>query len=176
MRPTFTIEFPIDAESAIACLESLVRDEDYPIEGRVAGNHLMLVIPPSRRHFWSPWLHLEVHEDNAKSRVKGKFSPNPSVWTGFMLTYIALATLVFFAVMFGVSQWMMDKPPSGFMLSSLPILIAVVMYWSSLVGQRIAQEQMRELYEASMNALSSGQTLQGNDPIPADLVQQAGTP
>ena len=93
-----------------------------------------------------------------------------------MLTYIALATLVFFAVMFGVSQWMMDKPPSAFMLSSLPILIAVVMYWSSLVGQRIAQEQMRELYEASMNALSSGQTLQVNDPIPADLVQEAGTP
>lgn len=176
MRPTFTIEFPINAESAIARLESLVRDEDYPIEGRVAGNHLMLVIPPSRRHFWSPWLHLEVHEENVNSKVKGKFSPNPSVWTGFMLTYIALATLVFFAALFGVSQWMMDKPPSALMLTSLPILIAVVMYWSSLIGQRIAQEQMRELYDASMKALSSGQSLQGTAPISADLVQEAGTP
>ncbi len=153
MRPTFTIEFPIDSDSALSRLETLVRDEDYPIEGRVAGNHLMLVIPTKRRHFWSPWLHLEVHEVAAGSIVKGRFSPNPSVWTGFMLTYIAMGTLVFFAGMFGLSQWMMNKPPSALMFMIIPILIAMVMYWSSLIGQRIADEQMRELYDASMNAL-----------------------
>ncbi len=153
MRPTFTIEFSIDSDAAMSRLETLVRDEDYPIEGRVAGNHLMLVIPIKRRHFWSPWLHLEVHKVATGSMVKGRFSPNPSVWTGFMLTYIAMGTLVFFAGMFGVSQWMMNKPPSALMFMIIPILIAIVMYWSSLIGQRIANEQMRELYDASMNAL-----------------------
>lgn len=153
MRPTFTIEFPIDSNAAMSRLETLVRDEDLSIEGRVAGNHLMLVIPPNRRHFWSPWLHLEVHEQSTGSLIKGRFSPNPSVWTGFMLTYIAMGTLVFFAGMFSVSQWMMDKPPSALMFMVVPILIAIVMYWSSLFGQRIADEQMRELYDASMNAL-----------------------
>ena len=153
MRPTFAIGFPIDSDSAMSRLETLVKDEDYPIDGRVAGNHLMLVIPPKRRHFWSPWLHLEVHEHDSGAMVKGRFSPNPSVWTGFMLTYIAMGTLVFFAGMFGVSQWMMDKPPSALMLMAIPILIAIIMYWSSLIGQRIADEQMRELYDASMNAL-----------------------
>jgi len=153
MRPTFTIEFPIDRASAMSRLEALVRDEDYPIEGRVAGNHLMLVIPPKRRHFWSPWLNLEVHDQESGSKVVGKFSPNPSVWTGFMLTYIALATLVFFSGMFGVSQWMMAKPPSALMFMIIPIVIAIGMYWSSLIGQRIANEQMRELYDASMNAI-----------------------
>jgi hypothetical protein len=158
MRPSFAIEFPIESSDAVDRLSSLVRDADYPIEGRVAGNHLMLVIPPSRRHFWSPWLHLEVHDRDDGSRVKGRFSPNPSVWTGFMLTYIALATLIFFAAMFGVSQWLMNKPPSALMLMGIPLMIGIIMYWSSLIGQRIAHEQMQELYDASMQALGNEQT------------------
>jgi hypothetical protein len=153
MRPTFAIDFPIESTDAMDRLCSLVQDADYPIEGRVAGNHLMLVIPPSQRHFWSPWLHLEVHEHSDGATVKGRFSPNPSVWTGFMLTYIALATLVFFAGMFGISQWVMDKPPSALMLAVIPLLIGIVMYWSSLIGQRIAHAQMQELYDATMHAL-----------------------
>lgn len=155
MRPSFTIEFPIGAEDAVARLASLLRDEDEPVEGRIAGNHLMLVIPPARRHFWSPWLNLEVHDDGAGSRVKGRFSPNPSVWTGYMLTYIALGTLVFFAVMFGLAQWTMGRPPAALLLSPIPLFIALVMYWSSLIGQRMAHQQMRELYDASMGALST---------------------
>lgn len=153
MRPTFTIEFPLPTREAIERLSVLVSDRDYPIDGRIAGNHLMLVIPPARRHFWSPWLNIEVNPCDAGSSVKGRFSPNPSVWTAFMLTYIALGTLVFFAAMFGVSQWMMDKTPSALPLALVPIGIGLVMYWASLIGQRIANEQMNELYDASMGAL-----------------------
>lgn len=154
MRPTFQIEFPIETEEALERLSSLLDDADYPIEGRIAGNHLMLVIPPAHRHFWSPWLNIEVNEHDAGSSVLGRFSPNPSVWTGFMLTYIALATLIFFAAMFGVAQWMMDKPPSVLKLIPVFVIIAALMYWASLIGQKIAQAQMHELYNASMGALS----------------------
>ena len=154
MRPSFRIEFPIESDLALDRLSSLVDDHDYPIEGRIAGNHLMLVIPPSRRHFWSPWLHIDIREDEPGSIVKGRFSPNPSVWTGFMLTYIALGTIVFFMVMFAVSQWIMNNPPSVLMFVPIPVVIAVIMYWSSLIGQKIAHDQMRELYDASMGVLS----------------------
>ncbi|MBO6739372.1 MAG: hypothetical protein JJ916_05890 [Phycisphaerales bacterium] len=154
MRPSFTIEFPLDLNATIDRLARLVDDRDYPIDGRIAGNHLLLVIPPSRRHFWSPWLHLEVHEHGTGAVVKGRFSPNPSVWTGFMLGYIALATLVLFAVIFGFSQWMLNKPPGALTLAPIPIGIGVLMYWASLVGQRIAHEQMNELYDASMRAIT----------------------
>lgn len=153
MRPTFTIEFPLPPHEAIERLGVLVNDRDHPIEGRIAGNHLMLVIPPTRRHFWSPWLNLEVQTCEAGSSVIGRFSPNPSVWTAFMLTYIALGTLVFFVAMFGVSQWMMGKPPNALPLALVPIGIGLVMYWASLIGQKIANEQMNELYDASMGAL-----------------------
>jgi len=171
MRPTFKIEFPIEPETAIDRLSALVNDRDYPINGRIAGNHLMLVIPPARRHFWSPWMHLEVHECEAGSSVKGRFSPNPSVWTGFMLTYIALGTLVFFAVIFAFSQWMMDRSPGALKLSIVPIAIALIMYWASLIGQKIALEQMNELYDASMKALCGHEA---SDPCESE--QRIGDP
>jgi len=161
MRPTFEIDFPIEPDEAIKRLAVLLDDTDYPISGRIAGNHLMLVIPPADRHFWSPWLNIEVNklEGNSAapvgSAVIGRFSPNPSVWTGFMLTYIALSTLSFFAAMFGVAQWMMDKPPSVLKIIPLFVVIGALLYWASLIGQKIANDQMHELYDASMNALTA---------------------
>lgn len=154
MRPTFEIEFPITPDEAIDRLSQLVDDADYPVDGRIAGNHLMLVIPPSYRHFWSPWLNIEIHEHDNGSLIHGRFSPNPSVWTGFMLTYISLATLIFFASMFGVAQWMMDKPPTVLKFIPIFVFVAALMYWGSLIGQKIANAQMHELYNASMGALT----------------------
>ena len=158
MRPTFEIDFPIDPETAISRLCLLLNDDDYPVTGRVAGTHLMLVIPPDRRHFWSPWLNIEVHpqsESNAdEAKIHGRFSPNPSVWTGFMLGYISLLTLIFFASMFGVAQWMMDGTPTALKLIPVFVVIGGIMYWASLMGQRIANAQMHELYDASMAALA----------------------
>ena len=167
MRPTFEIDFPIEPESAIDRLCLLLDDDDYPVTGRVAGTHLMLVIPPDRRHFWSPWLNIEVHPITSdapeSSKIHGRFSPNPSVWTGFMLAYISLATLIFFASMFGVAQWMMNKPPSVLMLIPIFFATAALMYWASLMGQKIAQKQMHELYDVSMGAL-----VENNQPRPSE--------
>lgn len=154
MRPSFVIEFPIEPTMAIDRLSVLMNDKDHPIEGRIAGNHLMLVIPPKHRHFWSPWLNIEVQPCEQGASIKGRFSPNPSVWTGYMLGYIALATLLFFALIFGFSQWITNKPPTALQLGVIPVAIAIIMYWISLVGQKLAQEQMNELYTASMIALS----------------------
>ncbi len=159
MRPTFIIEFPLEPDRVIDRLTVLLNDRDMPIEGRVAGNHIMLVIPPSRRHFWSPWLNIETGPAETGAQVRGRFSPNPSVWTGFMLTYIAMATLVFFALMFAVSQAVIGNSPWALKLALIPIAISGLMYWASLIGQRIAQQQMHELYNATMAALSDPQSI-----------------
>ena len=157
MRPTFEIDFTIEPRQAIDRLSALVDDADHPVDGRIAGTHLMLVIPKADRHFWSPWLHIEVHGHQSGSTINGRFSPNPSVWTGFMLAYIALATLVFFAAMFGIGLWMMDKPASTLVLIPALLVIAGVLYWASLIGQKLAHAQMLELYNASMGALAETQ-------------------
>ncbi len=171
MRPTFEILFPIATNTAIDRLCLLLDDADYPVEGRIAGTHLMLVIPPDRRHFWSPWLQIEVHKKNTDTTdsalIHGRFSPNPSVWTGYMLGYISLLTLIFFASMFAIAQWMMDKPPKSLMIIPVLVAIGAVMYWSSLIGQKIANAQMHELYDASMGALADESESHSDKPSPS---------
>ena len=171
MRPTFEILFPIATNTAIDRLCLLLDDADYPVEGRIAGTHLMLVIPPDRRHFWSPWLQIEVHKKNTDTTdsalIHGRFSPNPSVWTGYMLGYISLLTLIFFASMFAIAQWMMDKPPKSLMIIPVLVAIGAVMNWSSLIGQKIANAQMHELYDASMGALADESESHSDKPSPS---------
>lgn len=162
MRPKFEFLFPILPDRAIELLESIMDNEDHPIEGRTAGNHLMLVIPIKDRHFWSPWLNLEARSytnpetSDLTTHIKGRFSPNPAVWTGFMMTYSSLAVLAFLAVIFAFSQMMMDNAPSAFQFLIPIVLIAAGMYWASLVGQRIAHDQMQLLYRVTLETLADG--------------------
>ena len=162
MRPKFEFLFPILPDRAIELLESIMDNEDHPIEGRTAGNHLMLVIPIHDRHFWSPWLNIEARPytnpetKESTTHIKGRFSPNPAVWTGFMMTYSSLAVLAFLAGIFGVSQLMMGNSPWALQYLIPIVVIAAAMYWASLVGQRIAHDQMQLLYRVTLETLADG--------------------
>jgi hypothetical protein len=163
MRPQFNFDFPIDQDHAIDLLSSVMDTNDHPIEGRAAGNHLMLVIPIKDRHFWSPWLNIEAQENdlpNPNIHIKGRFSPNPSVWTGFMMVYSSLAVLAFLATMFAVAQLVMNNPPWALYFLIPIILIAAAMYWSSLIGQKIAHDQMQLLYRVTLETLAQGAGLE----------------
>lgn len=164
MRPTFSVSSPLTVEEALDRLAKPKPSGPGDIHSRVAGKHLMLVIAPDRRHFWSPWLNIEVDPNGEGSTIHARFSPNPSVWTAFMLGYIALATLIFLAAMFGVAQWMMDRPPSSLLAIPVLCLVAMVMYWASMVGQKLAQAQMHELHDAAMNALAGGESVPTHTP------------
>jgi len=167
MRPKFEFEFPIEQSDAIGLLSSVMDAEDYPIEGRIAGNHLMLVVPPKQRHFWSPWLNLEMHDMDGDMHkltlVQGRFSPNPAIWTGYMMVYSSLAVLVFLAAIFGISQMILQSSPWAFQFIIVILVIAALMYWSSLIGQKIAQSQMHELYDITIQTLAHGSGLETVD-------------
>ncbi len=162
MRPKFEFDFPISQDEALDLLVGIMDNNDHPIEGRTAGNHLMLVIPTRDRHFWSPWLNIETLENESESpstHIKGRFSPNPSVWTCYMMVYSSLVVLAFLASIFGVSQFIMGNTPWAFQVLVLLALIAGAMYWASLIGQKIAQEQMQLLYKVTLQTLARGSGL-----------------
>lgn len=160
MRPKFEFDFPIDKDDALDLLKSIMDTNDHPIEGRIAGDHLMLVIPPKDRHFWSPWLNLEARDSDPDEHkltlIKGRFSPNPSVWTGYMMTYSSLLVVAFLALMFGVSQLILKTNPWAFHFLIPIAIIAALMYWSSLIGQKLAHDQMQLLYKVTIETLAKG--------------------
>mgnify|MGYP003630248791 FL=1 len=164
MRPKFEFNFPIEQPRALDLLKSIMDNNDHPIEGRAAGNHLMLVIPTKDRHFWSPWLNLEAIDESSKTtHIKGRFSPNPAVWTGFMMVYASLLVLAFLTIIFAFAQLIMHNQPWALQFLIPIILIAATMYWSSLIGQRIAQDQMQLLYRVTLETLAQGSGIDSID-------------
>lgn len=160
MRPTFVLHVRTTPAQTAERIEELLHHDTYAVVGRRAGHHMMLTVSEAQRHFWSPWLNLEVEQEPGKpgglTTVHGRFSPAPSVWTGFMLAYITLGTIGFFAAMFGASQWMMGSTPHLFWGVLACAILAAATWWFSLVGQKLAHEQMhllRETVERELGAV-----------------------
>ena len=173
-RPGFdhTVEAPPDA--VMGAVARLIEDDGAHVTGRFVHGHMQLTVPEQERHFWSPWLHLEVepHRSEAdragepeRSYVRGFFTPHPSLWTWFMLTYVALGTLAFFSGMWGVIQWQLDKPPDVLWVTLATGLAAAGLFWFSRIGRRLAADQMDILHDEVESALSSyGTVFQGAGP------------
>ena len=125
-----------------------------PYRGQFAGDHAMISIVESERHFWSPWMHLEVRVGDAGPTVFGRFSPHPSIWTGFMFSYLSIAVIAFFAAMFGVSQQLSGQSPWAYYVIPGVLLLALILWFAAKTGQNLAQDEMKQMkarVEACLN-------------------------
>lgn len=162
-RPTFALTVPAAAESVQLRLKQRLTDPKLEVTwARTPGagaaaeraeTHVLITFRPEHRHFWSPWLHLDLMVEPQHTRISGRFSPHPSVWTGFAFGYLALAVLSFFALVFGYSQSTIGSSPVA--LGAIPIAaaIAALMWWSAQIGQRLARDQMGQIRAQLQEAL-----------------------
>lgn len=161
LRPTFSFVVP---ESASEVVERLQRRLASPgIESRWSRTgpipsgweriHVLAWL--TRRRIWSPWLHLDIRPHADGTELFGRFSPHPSLWTAYALTYLALATVAFLSTMFALSQLMMNARPTAAWGVLACAVVAVLMWWASQVGQRLAAAEMQTLRNAVDHAVEA---------------------
>ncbi|QDU84662.1 hypothetical protein Pla163_17740 [Planctomycetes bacterium Pla163] len=151
-RPGFDLAVEAAPARVEAELAAHLRS-DAPLIGTALGGHLMLTVPADERHFWSPYLHLsiEAHRtevdspEPARSYVRGFFTPHPSLWTAFMLTYLALGTVLAFACMWALVQVVLDEAPWALGAVGVALLAAAVLFAIGRVGLGLATAQMSAL-------------------------------
>lgn len=153
IRPTFDLDLPLTVEQTVAALRrAFETDGRHPFQNQ--GKHVLITVPAGTRQFWSPYLSLEAQPTESGVRLHGRFSPKPAIWTGFMLSYIALITAGCFGLMFAVSLAMVGgSPVVASVLGLLFLLAALGLYLSSQFGQRIARAQMDELHAMVLGAV-----------------------
>ena len=152
-RPTFTIDLAEATSGVIARLRAGLPDPSLELRwSRTPGaraecndEHCFVLLCRRQRRFWSPWLHLEVTQLAAATQLFGRFSPHPSLWAGYTLGYLFLAVASFFAVMFAAGQLLSGGRPTLLWALAPTGAIAVGMWWSSRIGQRLAREEMTDL-------------------------------
>ena len=156
MRPTFNLRVGSSPDGVINSLRGLIDRADGPFTGKVIGRHIILTVRAQDRHFWSPWLEIEVtgaigNDGNlgaAAAELRGRFTPHPSIWTGFAFSYLALIVLALFAGVWGLSQWLIDQRPTALWAALGCCVAMALLWWSAQVGQRLARGQMEMLREA----------------------------
>jgi hypothetical protein len=153
MRPRFVVSVDLDPEEGLRRITGELGCAECPVDGMVAGNHVDLMIPKADRRFWSPRLSLEFTPAESSVRVRGLYGPRPAVWTMFAMFYCALAFVAMMGAIFGYSQWVIDQRPWA--LWSLPatLVLALGAYATSLVGQRLALEEMQFLHRYAKQRL-----------------------
>jgi len=106
VRPRFELELPDDPDAVMVRLRGRL-SECPNCTGVSVGRHAELFVPQSERRVWSPWLSVtaEAARDGG-SLVRGRFAPQPQVWTLYMFLAFGLILV---------------KAPS-------PMLVAVGMY------------------------------------------------
>ena len=122
-------------------------------EGSVRKNHAMLFLRQDARHFWSPWLDLELREHPRGCQLAGKFGPHPEVWTMFVFLWSAMVAVWGFGGMFGVGQLMIGETPYGLYATGIATIGLLVSCGINITGQRATVDQRVILHRFVLDAL-----------------------
>ena len=114
--------------------------------GASVGHHAELFVPETDQRLWSPWLSVTAEDrDGGGSNVRGRFGPHPTVWTLYMFLSFALGFALLVFSSWGYAQWTMETTPWALYAVPAIVVLAVVLFGVSLIGQRLGAEQMASL-------------------------------
>jgi hypothetical protein len=144
-RPTFSFPTELTARQVIRLVKADLQHDCDLYYGQFASEYAIIGTAGKHRHFWSPWLQLEVREDQETKLVFGRFTPHPNVWTGIVFINLVLACCSFFGIMIAMSQQLAGEFPWAYL--SIPICagIALTVWLVAQTGQRLAESEMQEL-------------------------------
>lgn len=155
LRPTFSIPTQLSAKQMTERVRKAVVRQSDDLQGQFTTDHAVVSIIESKRHFWSPWLNLEVRSSEDEQIVFGRFSPHPSIWTGFMFTYLALGVAFFFSAIVGMTQQLLGTAPWGYGLLPVWIACAIGLWFASQAGQKLATYEMERMKESVEQAVAT---------------------
>ncbi|TNE87730.1 MAG: hypothetical protein EP330_17365 [Deltaproteobacteria bacterium] len=99
----------VDLHVAIPPSEALVRLEKGLVEcvdcvGHVGRAEASFLLSEKHRHVFSPYLSLEVRPEGEGSRLKGRFGPEPHLWTLFVAIYASFCVMLLAGSVYGSVQ------------------------------------------------------------------------
>ncbi len=145
MRPEFEIPLRTSGDAVLRRLNELLDSDEQGLTGQVLPGHAVVQMRPDRRSMLSPFLNLESAVTDRGPVLRGRFSPHPNVWTGFMATYLALGMSGLLSAIYGISQWWLGDPAWG--LLGVPASLAAIgfVYGAAVIGQGLTAAEMYEL-------------------------------
>lgn len=146
LRPRFKLELNQDNETVLKSFEAEKTKQSDFILTRI-DDHVFIKFPKEKQHFWSPQLHLEINEVDAKSSLlHGLFGPSPTVWTLFMFLHFMVAGLFIAFGIWAYTNWSLKSSYAiQVSLMLLMVIIWFVLYFGGRIGKASSKNDMHEL-------------------------------
>ena len=117
--------------------------------------YLIVQIPESQQHYWSPHLQLTLDPDEkGQTLIRGLITPRPTVWTLFAGFYGVILVLGFFASVYGLAQWQLNHPTAWVWSPVISACLLAVVYGAARVGQQLGRTQTEELLKFLQGCLT----------------------
>lgn len=145
MRPHFEIPLSDDGSAIFAALKHALATHGAPFIGDVLDTHAYLRMPRENRSLLSPNLNLQLIQADDGTLLRGRFTPHPSVWMGFMAVFFTLGMIGLAGLMYGLAQLTVDETP--WVMLAAPISLALIgfVYGAAFIGQGLVAEEMYEM-------------------------------
>jgi hypothetical protein len=145
MRPVFDLPLTGSGESAFAAIRAALGKPDCDLDGQVLDQHAYLRLPSHRDSLLSPNLNLELREENGVTILHCRFTPKPSVWTGFMGLFFFIGMLGLGGLIYGLAQLTVDGPRWPMLAAPVALALIAFIYGAAFIGQGLSGEEMFEL-------------------------------
>ena len=155
VRPRFQQHLDAAPEEVIEAFRHALSQDDATCKGSILEHRVHLRIPHAQQHYWSPQLHLELEATEHGSLVRGLYGPRPGVWTMFIFLYTGVGFLCLMGTLYGLSQWTLDLPATGFWSFPAGLLLLAGIWLAAQVGQRKGREQTLQLHAFYTQAVYS---------------------
>lgn len=163
MRPRFEFQVPVDAARWLGAVrDELDADRDL-CRGQTFRHHAVVEMRAAAKHFWSPYLNLDVEDEPGGSVVRGRFAPHPHVWTLFMAVYILLGIVFLAGIVWGFVQYTMGEAPWGALVAPAAVGLFGFVYGATLIGQGLGAEQMYTMRALVDRATHASLSVVSND-------------
>lgn len=111
-------------------------------------DHVFIRFPKNKQHYWSPQLHLEINEKDAKTAtIHGLFGPNPTIWTMFMFLHFVVAALfIAFGIWAYTNMSLNVSYAIPLFLTLFTIVIWFGLYFTGRIGKAKGKPDMYKLH------------------------------
>jgi len=142
MRPHFEISLLDDGHGVFAALRQALADPGARFIGDVLDTHAYLRIPRAQRSLLSPNLNLQLVDGGQGTLLRGRFTPHPSVWMGFMAVFFTLGMIGLAGLMYGFAQLTVDETPWVMLAAPISLALIAFVYGAAFIGQGLVQDEM----------------------------------
>lgn len=140
LRPRFELRVRLSPSQAQQRFDR--RGNTVPFDIYLDDGQVEMTVPRRQRHFWSPYLKLRIRRDGEATALRGKFGPNINVWSMFLAAYAVLFLTGTAGLLTAVSQWIIDQPPTGLLLTAGCVVLSLLVWVAGQIGRRWAYAQM----------------------------------